>query len=120
MNTGTLNKPSKIAVMLWWLVCLIACCLIAVSLFGIWALGGLEQSGFPTPHPTALVTSRWPLFVLLAGSVVVMLAVLTSPLTSLKTRAQKIIVLITFAILLAIACTSCDRMADGQPLKIRM
>jgi hypothetical protein len=120
MGTSTANKPSMLAKLLWWSLCFIACCLIALSLFGVWALGGLQQSGFPTAHPTALVSSRWPLLFMLAGSVMTTLAVLTSPLSSLRTRQQKLFVLISFGILLTIACQSCDRLADGQPLKIRM
>ena len=103
----------------WCLFPLASSLCVALGLLGIWLYGGLRQGGFPLPVNNAQpvqVYSMWPVVFITAGGLLAIIAVLTSPLDSLRSRHSKILTLVILAVILVIACLVFDRGVDSEPV----
>lgn len=104
----------------WWFVALFGLVLTAGGLFGVWLQGHFYEGGLRTAATVGEVRSAsiWPTAFTTAGSLVVAMVILASPLTSSWPTSRRYVAFITFGLLVLLACTVCGHLAGSRVEKI--
>ena len=110
-------NPHKAA---WWFVSLVGAALIAGGLCGVWLQGRFYERGLPTAATVGEVRAAftYPTAFTTAGSLVVAVVILCSPLTASWPSRRRYVIFVTFALLVIIACTVCGHVAGSRVARI--
>jgi hypothetical protein len=102
------------------LVALVGLLLTAGGLFGVWLQGSFYESGFPTSATVDEVRAAftWPTAFTTAGSLVLAVIILASPLTAPWTAKRRFVWFGVLAFLVLAACFVCGYLASHRVAKI--
>jgi hypothetical protein len=100
----------------WWFVALLGLLLTSGGLFGVWLQGLFYEDGFPTPATVGEVRAAFtlPTAFTTAGSLIVAAVILASPATATWPMSRRAVAIITFALLVLLACTVCGHLAGSR------
>jgi hypothetical protein len=103
-----------------WILLLLGILLTFGGLFGVWLQGLVYEEGFPTPATLGEVRAAFtlPTAATTAGSFLVAIAVLASPLTESWTTKRRVALIASFAICVLVVCGICGHLAGSHVAKI--